>query len=131
MKQFFSVLFFFVLVSGLSFAQDAADINPDPPVKIDVPEGKNVPTPYESDFALLFDGGPLITHPGGGAGGLDASAVQTALLMSLYGFGNQITAGNAMADDFVVTGGGWTIDEITFFGYQTNSGKTSTFNDLR
>jgi len=131
MKQFFSVLFLFVLVSGFSFAQDAVDINPNPPVKIDVPAGQNVPTPYESDFALLFDGGPMITHPTGGLGGNPASAVQTALLMSLYGFGNQISAGNSMADDFVVTGAGWNINEIQFFGYQTNSGTTSTFNDLR
>jgi len=131
MKQFFSVLFFFVFVSGFAFAQDAADINPNAPVKTFIPDGQNVPTPYESDFALLFDGGPMITHPTGGLGGNPASAVQTALLMSLYGFGNQITAGNSMADDFTVTGAGWSINEIQFFGYQTGSGTTSTFNDVR
>jgi len=79
MKQFFSVLFLFVLVSGFSFAQDAADINPNPPVNTFIPEGQNIPTPFESDFALLFDGGPLITHPGGGAGGSDASAYKLRL----------------------------------------------------
>jgi hypothetical protein len=131
MKQFFSVLFLFVLVSGFSFAQDAADINPNPPVNTFIPEGQNIPTPFESDFALLFDGGPMITHPGGGAGGSDASAVQTALLMSLYGFGAQISAGNSMADDFTVTGAGWNIDEMQFFTYQTGSTTTSTITDLR
>jgi hypothetical protein len=131
MKQFFSVLFLFVLLSGLSFAQDAADVNLNQPVKIDIPDGQNVPTPFESDFALLFDNGPLITHPAGGAGGNDASAVQTALLNSLYGFGAQLSASNSMADDFTVPGAGWNIDEMQFFTYQTNSGNTSTINDLR
>ena len=120
MKQFFSVLFVFVFISGFSFAQDAADINPNAPVKTFIPEGQNIPTPFESDFALLFDGGPMITHPGGGAGGLDASAVQTALLMGTYGFGAQISAGNSMADDFVVTGAGWNIDEMQFFTYHSS-----------
>jgi len=131
MKQFFSVLFVFVFVSGFSFAQDAADINPNPPVNTYIPEGKNIPTPFESDFALLYDNGPLITHPAGGGGGNDASAVQTALSMTLYGFGAQLSANNSMADDFTVTGTGWDIEEMQFFTYQTNSGTTSTINDLR
>ncbi|HSN77416.1 MAG TPA: choice-of-anchor J domain-containing protein, partial [Anaerolineae bacterium] len=73
---------------------------------------------------------PLVTHPGGGAGGADASALQTALLLSTYGFGNQASAGNRVADDFTVTGGGWLIDTMTFFGYQTGSSTTSTFTAL-
>lgn len=77
--------------------------------------------------AVLYDNGPLITHPGGGAGGADVSALQTALAMSTFGFGNQLTAGNRVADDFTVTGGGWFIDTITFFGYQTGSSTASTF----
>lgn len=76
---------------------------------------------------LLYDNGPLVTHPGDGAGGADASALQTALLMSTYGFGNQVSAGNRVADDFTVTGSGWLIDTITFFGYQTGSSTNSTF----
>ena len=81
--------------------------------------------------AVLWDNGPLVTHPAGGAGGADASAVQTASLMSLYGFGFQSTVPNRMADDFTVTdAGGWQIDEIVFFGYQTGSSTTSTFTDV-
>lgn len=131
MKQFFSVLFFFVLVSGFSFAQDAADINPNPPVKMDIPAGQNIPTPYESDFVQLYDNGPMITHPNGGAGGNPVSALQSALGNSTFGFGAQISAGNSIADDFVVTGGGWQINEMQFFTYQTGSTTTSTINDLR
>ncbi|HRQ40767.1 MAG TPA: proprotein convertase P-domain-containing protein [Chloroflexota bacterium] len=76
---------------------------------------------------ILYDNGPLITHPGGGAGGADVSALQTALGMDTFGFGNQVAAGNRVADDFTVTGGGWFINTITFFGYQTGSSTTSTF----
>ena len=131
MKQFFTFFFLFTFVSGFSFAQDAADINPNAPVKTFVPAGQNIPTPYESDFALLYDNGPMITHPGGGLGGNDASALQTALGLTIYGFGSQVVNNNSMADDFVITGSGWNIDEMQFFTYQTNSGTTSTINDLR
>ncbi|MBX3059499.1 MAG: proprotein convertase P-domain-containing protein [Anaerolineae bacterium] len=76
---------------------------------------------------ILYDNGPLVTHPGGGAGGADVSALQTALGMGTFGFGNQVSAGNRVADDFTVTGGGWLVQNITFFGYQTGSSTTSTF----
>ncbi len=56
--------------------------------------------------------------------------MQTALLLSTYGFGNQASAGNRVADDFTVTGGGWFVDSMTFFGYQTGSSTTSTFTGL-
>ena len=78
--------------------------------------------------ALLYDNGPLVTHPGGGAGGADASALQTAIGLDTYGFGYQLSAGNRIADDFTVTGGGWFVETVTFFGYQTGSTTTSTFN---
>jgi|GEM_PF-1344800 len=85
---------------------------------------------WRAPEAVLYDNGPLVTHPGGGAGGADASALQTALLLSTYGFGNQASAGNRVADDFTVTGGGWFVDSMTFFGYQTGSSTTSTFTGL-
>jgi hypothetical protein len=100
-------------------------------VKTDVPRGQNIPTPYSPDLVQLYDNGPLITHPGGGAGGNNASALQTALSMTLYGFGAQITAGNSMADDFTISGADWEINELHFFTYQTGSTTTSTITDLR
>jgi hypothetical protein len=81
---------------------------------------------------VLLDSGPLITHTGGGAGGADGSQLQTALGMTLYGFGHQISANNSVADDFTVPAGpGWTVTQMTFFGYQTGSTTTSTINDVR
>ena len=71
---------------------------------------------------VLWDNGPLVTHPGGGYGGADASALQTALGMNTYGFGHQFSYGYRMADDFQITDpAGWQIESITFFAYQTNS----------
>jgi subtilisin-like proprotein convertase family protein len=80
--------------------------------------------------AVLYDNGPLITHPGGGAGGADVSALQTAIGMDTFGFGHQLSAGNRVADDFTVTGGGWFVDTMTFFAYQTGSSTTSTINHI-
>ena len=82
--------------------------------------------------AVLYDNGPIVTHPGGGFGGADASSLQTALSLTLFGFGHQIVNNNRMADDFTVPAGSpWTIDTITFYAYQTGSTTTSTFTDVR
>jgi len=81
--------------------------------------------------AVLYDNGPLVTHPGGGFSGADASALQTALLLSTYGFGHALSSGFRVADDFTVTdSGGWDVQTITFFAYQTNSGSGSTIDHV-
>jgi hypothetical protein len=81
--------------------------------------------------ALLYNNGPFVTHLGGGAGGADVSALQTDLTMANFGFNcnHAVSPGNNyyIADDFVVTST-WTIDDFRFYGYQTNSTTTSTFN---
>ena len=85
----------------------------------------------DPDKLVLFDNGPLITHPGGGFGGADASVLQSVSgpALTTYGFGAQQTAGNSMADDFTVTGT-WTLNTITFFSYQTGSSTTSTITGI-
>jgi len=85
----------------------------------------------DPDKLVLSDNGPLITHPGGGFGGADASVLQSVSgpALSTYGFGAQQTAGNSMADDFTVTGT-WTLNTITFFSYQTGSTTTSTITGI-
>jgi hypothetical protein len=82
---------------------------------------------------VLLDSGPLITHPGGGAGGANASRLQnTSLTMNTLGLGHQVVNGNSVADDFTVPAGpGWTVTQMTFFAYQTGSTTTSTINDVR
>ena len=43
--------------------------------------------------ALLYDNGPLVTHPGGGYSGVDASVLQRNVGLNTYGFGNQYLNG--------------------------------------
>jgi len=112
---------------GVVAGQALEDVSaPSPP---GVPPDFNVPM-WDGPDAVLFDNGPLVTHPGGGAGGADASAVQTALLNSTYGFGHSVSTGYRVADDFTVPAGGWLINQITFFAYQTGSTTTSTINNV-
>jgi hypothetical protein len=96
-----------------------------------IPPGQNIPLNYNGPAAVLYDNGPLVTHAGGGSGGADASALQTALGMGVYGFGHAISAGYTVADDFTISGDDWTIEELHFFAYQTGSSTTSTINDYR
>ncbi len=98
----------------------AAEVVGEPAVPAAGPAGAVAVFAYPED--VLWDNGPLVTHPGGGAGGADASALQTALGMNTYGFGHQYSLGYRMADDFEVTDPmGWQVESITFFAYQTGS----------
>jgi hypothetical protein len=65
-----------------------------------------------ANAAELYNNGPVV-----GADGLSVIAAGGTTL----GFGAQTTAGNRVADDFTVTGGGWTVQSLDFFGYQTGA----------
>ncbi len=66
----------------------------------------------------LWDNGPLVTHPGAGAGGADVSRLRAS--ENILGYGGQ-APNNRIGDDFTVPAGpGWQVDDITFFAYQTN-----------
>jgi hypothetical protein len=78
---------------------------------------------------LLYDNGPMITHPGQGYGGADASALATG--MGTFGFGMNPQAPWRVADDFMVPAGqNWDITQLKFYGYQTGSTTTSPFTGL-
>lgn len=80
---------------------------------------------------VLYDNGPLITHPGEGVEGADVSALQSALGMTTYGHGAQLAANNRLADDFeVTTASGWQLEAIEVFPYQTGSGLVSTITEV-
>jgi hypothetical protein len=97
---------------------------------VGVPPDPGAPV-WSGPRALLYDNGPLVTHPGGGAGGNNASAVQTALGMTIYGFGHSLASGSRVADQFTIPAGQtWDITNITFFAYQTGSSTTSTINNV-
>jgi len=78
-----------------------------------------------------WDNGPLVTHPGGGYGGYDASVLDTSLGMTWFGWGNQLSQGYRVADEFEVTDpAGWDVERITFFAYQNGSTTTPTITGV-
>jgi hypothetical protein len=80
-------------------------------------------------MAELYSNGPWWNSVGTGAGGADESLLEAP--MNSYGFGAQHPLGYIMADDFTIpVGQTWTIESITCFTYQTNSGPTPTINGL-
>jgi len=84
-----------------------------------------------SKGSFSWDNGPLVTHPGGGYGGNDASVLDTSLGMDWLGWGNQFSQGYRMADEFEVTDpAGWDVERITFFAYQNGSTTTSTLTGV-
>jgi hypothetical protein len=123
MRSFAAMLLLAVLVAP-AFAGNVIDTEPG--MNVEQPTGGDpIWTPSRD---VLYDNGPLVSHPGGGFGGADLSQVETAIGLTLYGFGWQHTVPNTMADDFVVPAGEtWTITGITFFGYQTGSTTASTY----
>jgi hypothetical protein len=93
------------------------------PVRIPILDGPIQTFVYPK--AVLYDNGPLITHPGGGYNGADASALQTTSGMTINGFNHRFSGPYRMADDFEITNpGGWKIESITFFAYQTDAPTT-------
>lgn len=72
---------------------------------------------------FLYDNGPVVTHPGQGAGGADVSmcsvAPNTAGLNMMQQTGQDYYR---VADDFIVPAGGWqNIDKIRLWGYATGT----------
>ena len=131
MKRILGCVAVLLLVAAVPMwaANELDIVNPAEPY-VPIPPDPNAPMWTGPEY-VLYDNGPLVTHPGGGAGGADASALQTSLSMSILGFGHQLINGNRMADDFTVTdSGGWDVQNITFFAYQSGSTTTSTITGV-
>jgi len=132
MKQFFSVLFIFTFIwCGSILAQDyAQDIAPRSEGPAIIAGNGGTPI-WEAPAAVLFDNGPLVNDPGGGAGGADRSFIESALGHTLYGWGHQLLNDNSMADQFTIPAGEeWQIDEMITWAYQTNATTTSTITGV-
>jgi hypothetical protein len=85
--------------------------------------------PQPPTRAVIYDNGPFVTHPGGGSGGADASALQTALGMNTFGFTASDATVFRLADDFIVPSGeNWRVESVVVYCYQTGSTTTSTFD---
>jgi hypothetical protein len=84
---------------------------------------------------VLYDNGPWITSFGDGPGGSDVSLLQNVSLgLTTLGASVNLSAGGPhfrIADEFeVTTPGGWTVNNVAFYGYQTGSTTTSSFTGV-
>lgn len=68
----------------------------------------------------IYDNGPMVTHPGGGAGGADLSLVETTLGLTGDGVLAHYQGGHLVVEDFR-TDGPWQVDAIDFFGFTQNT----------
>ena len=127
-----AILFISGLASTLAFAQRAEIFNPAEPSSTTL----YGPVPIQQDPAriaatLLDTRSGLITGVGTGPGGADLSTLQNpSLAMTIIGFSHSVAGGFRLAENFTVPAGGWTIDKITTYAYQTGSTTTSTFTTL-
>lgn len=92
--------------------------NPQPAAGTPVGTGGPV---WRAPAAILYTNGSFVSQPtGGGPGGNDPVSVLTAPDTTFGGTCNNPTF--RLADDFTVPAGGWTVQKITVFGYQTQTG---------
>lgn len=75
---------------------------------------------------VLYNNGPFVTHPGGGAGGADASMASVNPNWGGLQMYNANSPGKpeqyTIADDFTVTDSqGWYITRITMYGYEIDA----------
>jgi len=119
-----------LFISAIAFSQTNSTVADIVTESSFVPDQVTPPAPVPPKDAkgILFENGPVVTHPGGGPGGTDFSLTEAPL--TLYGWGVQFTVGNRLSDDFEVTDGPWDVDSIIVWGYQTNSGTASTMTGL-
>ena len=130
-KSFFSFFLLFTLTPLIILSQEASENIPSVNR-----EGDKVELPYQTVYfeggeAMLFDNGPLVTLPGGGCNGGDASILDgTVGGHTLLGWNvNHAAAPGTnfyIADDFT-NNAAWNIDSIRFYTYQTGAtGSTIT-----
>ena|GEM_PF-2176814 len=89
----------------------------------------NIVTPEHPRYSnprsgVLYDNGPFITHPGAGAAGADASAINDPY-STTYGMNASSTSNYSVADDFIFSGES-TIETVDFYVYQTSAPSTTS-----
>ncbi len=78
---------------------------------------------------VLYESGPVITHPGDGPGGTDHSILQNSSL-GMTTLGSNVSVPTfRVADSFEVEDS-WLVETMSFFVYQTGSGTESTIDHV-
>lgn len=82
-----------------------------------------------ANAAELFSNGPIITNPTGGTGSIAGQPISQAdpftipgssFIYSTTGTNATVAINTAIAEDFVVPAGGWDLDSVTVFAFQTS-----------
>jgi hypothetical protein len=114
-----------------SAAEQAENLKPIPALPLSEAEARqhlNAHLSASEGTTVLVNNGPLITHPGQGAGGNDASIITTG---TLFGTGHSAATFLRVADNFTVPAGEqWQVDSVFFYAYQTGSTTTSTITSV-
>jgi hypothetical protein len=85
--------------------------------------------PCSAFGAVLFDNGPIVTNPTGGTGSIAGLPISQAdgftvpgqsFIFSTTGVGATVSSNTSVADNFVVPAGGWDLDSVTLFAFQTS-----------
>ncbi len=97
-------------------ASEVTSFNPSTTVEIPTPT-KTPDFSSQGTKGLLYENGPLVTHPNClGVSGADYSYLESPL--TSYGAGYQISYNNMMCDEFTCAVD-WNVDSVVFFGYQS------------
>jgi len=84
---------------------------------------------FASAQTVIYSNGDQVNLAGGGVAGADVSHLHDGL--STYGYGHAVSSGFRIGDDLVITdAGGWFIDSLVFYAYQTSSGPISTITGV-
>jgi hypothetical protein len=88
---------------------------------------------------VLFDNGPIITNPTGGTGAIAGLPISQAdgftvpgssFVFSTTGVAATFATQTAAAENFIVPAGGWDLDRVTLFAFQTSQ-TTPTVRTIR
>jgi hypothetical protein len=78
--------------------------------------------PAPPSYELLWDNGPIVSHPDQGPGGADASVRHSLSLgESVMGYGHHVADGTRVADDFLLAEPS-VLHQIEFWAYQVGAG---------
>lgn len=87
----------------------------------------------------LFSNGPIVTNPAGGTGAIAGLPISNAdgftvpgnpFIFSTTGVNTAVAANVAVAEDFTVPAGGWDLDSLTVYAFQSSQ-TTATVTSVR
>ncbi|HMO26745.1 MAG TPA: hypothetical protein PKB10_10790, partial [Tepidisphaeraceae bacterium] len=91
--------------------------------------------PTIAHAGVLWDNGPLVPHPAGGTSGIAGQPLSrpqavpnSSLTSSTPGINATAEFGMRVAENFTVPAGGWDLDSVVLFAYQSSQSTPSVSN---